>query len=327
MRRVAGAVLNTLVMARAVHATRSDRLRTIAATLAVDLVTAQVVQALDRAGHEAILLKGPSLAAWLYTDGTPRPYGDTDLLIDASRAKDVHDVLADLGFRHGGVSTVGEEALGTMPWVRGTAAIDLHVTLGGMAADPAEVWSALRPVTVPFVVAGQPVLAPAPAAQCLVVALHAAHHGSGERRPLEDLRRALAHADASTWRAAAHLATHTLALPAFASGLRMLEHGRRLADDLGLSHAESVELALQSRGQMSVAFGFEELARRRGSDRLRFLAHEILPPPVWMRAKYPAARRGRAALAAAHARRWTWLAVRLGPGWSKWKRARREARK
>ncbi|MCA1711243.1 MAG: nucleotidyltransferase family protein, partial [Actinobacteria bacterium] len=51
------------------------------ASLAVDAQTAEVVQRLHQADVPCLLLKGPSIAGWLYNDGTPRPYGDSDLLV------------------------------------------------------------------------------------------------------------------------------------------------------------------------------------------------------------------------------------------------------
>lgn len=59
--------------------------------LAVDRVTAEVVPALAAVGIRPILLKGPSIARWLYPSGG-RSYGDTDLLVppaDFARAGSV----------------------------------------------------------------------------------------------------------------------------------------------------------------------------------------------------------------------------------------------
>lgn len=68
-----------------------------ARALAVDAVTAEVVAAFQRAGIPSILLKGPSIARWLYPHGG-RTYGDTDLLIGHSDIPAADDVLRSLGF-------------------------------------------------------------------------------------------------------------------------------------------------------------------------------------------------------------------------------------
>ncbi len=48
-------------------------------TLLVDQVTAEVIAALRERQVAGILLKGPSIAAWLYDDGALRSYNDCDL--------------------------------------------------------------------------------------------------------------------------------------------------------------------------------------------------------------------------------------------------------
>ena len=59
----------------------------MAHTLAVDVVTAEVVDAFRRAGVRAVVLKGPTLAGWLYGGEAVRTYGDSDLLVSARRPR------------------------------------------------------------------------------------------------------------------------------------------------------------------------------------------------------------------------------------------------
>jgi hypothetical protein len=66
-------------------------------TLAVDRVTAEVISAFDAAGIPSILLKGPSIARWLYPAGG-RGYVDTDLLVQRQQFSRASDLLKDLGF-------------------------------------------------------------------------------------------------------------------------------------------------------------------------------------------------------------------------------------
>src|SRR5215218_9379251 len=72
----------------------------IAANLAVDVVTAEVFEALRGEGVASMLLKGPAISAWLYGEETeaPRTYDDLDLLIPPDSAEHSHRVLARLGF-------------------------------------------------------------------------------------------------------------------------------------------------------------------------------------------------------------------------------------
>ena len=60
-------------------------------------MTAEVVTAFKDAGIPTILLKGPSIARWLYPAGG-RTYRDTDLLVPPSQFADAGSVLRSLGF-------------------------------------------------------------------------------------------------------------------------------------------------------------------------------------------------------------------------------------
>src|SRR5436309_3618105 len=66
--------------------------------LRVDQVTAEVVRAFRVAEVPSILLKGPSIAGWLYADGSPRSYIDSDLLVRPDRHSRAEKILEDLRF-------------------------------------------------------------------------------------------------------------------------------------------------------------------------------------------------------------------------------------
>jgi hypothetical protein len=70
----------------------------LAEVLARDLATAEAVDSLRGAGVRSIVLKGPSIARWLYGDGSPRPYVDSDLLVSAARLDAAARVLASIGY-------------------------------------------------------------------------------------------------------------------------------------------------------------------------------------------------------------------------------------
>jgi hypothetical protein len=56
------------------------------------------LRALSRAGIEVILLKGAALVATTYRSFTERPMADIDLLVDASRAREAHDLMQKTGW-------------------------------------------------------------------------------------------------------------------------------------------------------------------------------------------------------------------------------------
>jgi hypothetical protein len=85
-------------------------------------------------------------------------------------------------------------------------AVDLHRSVFGAKADPAEQWRAFESDAARMVVAGSEVEVPSEPARALIVALYAAHHGVDETKPLRDLNRAIDRADVSCWTDAAQLA-------------------------------------------------------------------------------------------------------------------------
>src|SRR5215211_5077419 len=127
-------------------------LRATALGLAVDTVTAEVVTAMRNAGLRPLLLKGPSVALWLYGDDVPRPYGDSDLLLSPESQRAAQDVLRALGFRPLGYPVPWE----SQAWMRRSdqAAVDLHRSLIGAAAAPARVWEELATDTETLPVGG-----------------------------------------------------------------------------------------------------------------------------------------------------------------------------
>jgi Uncharacterised nucleotidyltransferase len=264
---------------------RERDLLSTAQALALDATAAEVVGALGARGIEAILLKGPVVAGWLYADGTPRPYDDIDLLVSPRTLGPAYDVVEGLGFA----------AL-----VRGPHVLDLEETLNGAGAHPARVWSVLRGRAVPMVVGGAQVLTLDPAARTLHVALHAWWHGPEAGKPLDDLARALALVDDDGWRAAAALAGELHATEGLAAGLALLPEGRALGPRIGVAPAARAPLASAS----PVARRVAELRRAAGwRARLHALRRAVVPVPGEIKAHHPSAGRGRAALAAAYLRR------------------------
>ena len=186
---------------------------TTARVALVDRATAEAVRALAAAGVRSVLLKGPSLTAWLYGDGMPRPYGDSDLLVAPDDRPRAEDVLRALGYvlvlGDGDIPLPGGQPHADTWWREATrSSVDLHRTLG-LARAPAEAaWPLLAAGTDRLVVEGVEVEVLGLPARALHVALHAAAHGgppasrprtSGgrSRRPARDVaRRALARAEA-----------------------------------------------------------------------------------------------------------------------------------
>jgi Uncharacterised nucleotidyltransferase len=300
----------------------------VAGNLRVDAASAEVLRAFEAAGVHSLLLKGPSLARWLYEPGEPRSYVDCDLLVRPADQRTAEVVLTTLGFR----PTVEqndmpdwwhEHAIGWLRPVDG-AIIDLHRTLVGVGTSAERVWLSLSAQAETVVVGGFTARTPNIPARAFHLALHAAQHGVRWENLVPELDRAIARTDASTWRAAAGIAADLDALPAFATGLRMAGSGRALADDLSLPEVRPVDVALRAATPPPVALGFEQLARADGwPRRVQIIARKVVPPTTFMRAWSPMAHRGRVGLLLAYAWRPIWL-LRCAPaGFRAWRAARR----
>lgn len=236
---------------------RADAQRQATAwSLAVDAVCAEVVTAWRRGGIEPILLKGPTIAQWLYPDEV-RPYGDADLLVDPAQILDAAAILARLGF-----SPVGHHvSIHAHPWQRADGGeVDLHGRLYGLHEPPELVWPELAGWCEPFTVAGVPVRALALPGRALHIALHAAQHAE-LAKPQEDLRRALASAPGGVWRDAARLADRIGGLPTMAAGLALSPAGEQLIQELPLVRAARVA----STDGAPLAIGFARLGEARGA--------------------------------------------------------------
>jgi hypothetical protein len=309
-----------------------------AQNFAIDRITAEVVTAFEQASIDAILLKGPTIATWLYAHDQPRPYGDSDLLVRQRDWSKATTTLQELGFvdKLGPLEHPRMESGEGHPWVRrrDDANVDLHCSLFGLGVDPDAVWEMFASGARRERIGGAMVLTPSHPARLLHIALHAVQHGGEddenpmvhlERRPMVDLERAISQAPLATWEMAVDLAAQLQATAAFAAGLELTRDGRRLAESLGIQGASSVETTLRLEG-VPMAEGFAELSSARGFRRkARLILSELFPNPSFMRWWTPVARRaGLLGLTVAYAWRLLWLVYRALPGYLAWRRARRD---
>jgi hypothetical protein len=236
----------------------SGELITAARALAADAVCAEVVSGWQAAGIDAVLLKGPTTAEWLYPHAV-RGYVDTDLLVDPARVLDAADVLRALGFDYVKVH-VAEHS---HPWVRLSdgAEVDLHVTLWGPHLTPFQVWEAIQEWLEVRHIGTVAVRTPNLAARALLVVLHAAQHrDDGKTRPRADLRRALEAAPASIWPQVDELAYKLRVLTETGEGLMLEPEGRQLVERLPLIHAA----AFGRSEHAPLAIGFQRLSSTPG---------------------------------------------------------------
>jgi putative nucleotidyltransferase-like protein len=309
----------------------SARAEVAASRLRIDAATAEVLEALGKAGVEALVLKGPSLVGWLYSPEDAVGYLDADLLLRPGDEATAAEVLTRLDFSP-------EQDESTLPewwrehgvtWLRSRDGIqlDLHRYLDGVGVDAETAWAtlAIPATTIPLAGAQAPALGPP--ARLVSIVLHAAQHGAEWGRPGAHVERALARFDDSLWRDAARVAAQLDATDAFAAGLRLVPEGAALADRLELPPVGSAQVALRAATPPPVSLGFEQLARAEGMRaRAAIVWRKLFPPREFIVHWHPPAAESRAKLALAYARRPFWLLRRAPRGYRAWRGARREVR-
>lgn len=228
----------------------------VARSLAVDAYSAEVVAALNARGVESILLKGPSIADWLYS-GQARMYVDADLLIAPSSLRLATDALRELGFAPFDAFVSAH----AHPWRREAdhAEIDLHLTIWGAGRPPGGVWSVLHSCSEVRVVGRTEMRVLTRPALAMHLALHAAQHRDNLLKPREDLRRALEREPVTVWLEAERIADRLWALGPFADGLKLSPAGERVLAQLPLSRLAA---RLDSEhAQLAIAFARALTAR------------------------------------------------------------------
>jgi hypothetical protein len=303
-----------------------------AAKLRLDAATAEVLQAFLEGGVEAAILKGPSLAGWLYPADWQH-YSDADILIRPTDEGRAAAVLAELGFELG----LEDHAMpawwrehGT-DWVRpaDAAAIDLHRRLLGVGIAPDIAWELLSADREVISLGGAGVPALRRQARLVHIALHAAQHGAKRGgKAILHVERAIAVTAEHQWQEAAVLAEELEALEPFAGGLQLARGGAEIAARMGLPAVRSVEVALRMTSPPPVALGFEQLARAPGvRARLAIVLRKLIPPRDFIVHWDPRAGESRPRLALAYLRRPLWLLGSAPKGLRAWREARRTVRR
>src|SRR5688500_12796804 len=117
----------------------------------LDRAAIAALAALESAGVDALLLKGPALARRLYAEGETRGYSDVDLLVPRRDLDSAAESLKTLGYVRAeevlGIDDVAD-ILHSEIWARagetgGPLLIDLHWRLEGCEAPDDLVWEAL----------------------------------------------------------------------------------------------------------------------------------------------------------------------------------------
>jgi hypothetical protein len=270
-------------MARSRLAARRGRL---------DVAAAEALEALRRDGIDALVLKGPALAAALYDADEERGYFDVDLLVAPEHRAAAGAVLSGLGYQDVSGDIGVDDVAGILHaemWSRideeiGNITIDLHWKLDGCKASAEACWRAVSAARSEISVAGRPAAALGPPAMALHVALHVAQHGPDDAKAVSDLRRALDRWPLPLWLEAARLAREVEAQEGFAAGLRLIPEGSRMADTLGAGSGERALWDIEHRdSRPRGTFHLEAFnAATTWRQRLDVIRRALLPSPRWI---------------------------------------------
>jgi hypothetical protein len=327
----AAQILDEFAQRVGIHATPPDDTREL------DAAAVQVLDAFAAAGIDALLLKGPALARWLYRAGEERPYSDVDLLVAPSQVSLAREALAGLGYRRASKASgiddiagvVHEETwLGLGPSAKHELLIELHLRLAGAKAPPQRVWDALMARRTYIGLRGRRVPVLDRRGSAMQLAAHAAQHGPRYAKGLRELALGLERWPREVWTAAAELAAEIEATGFFAAGLRLVPEGDRLAGEFGLPLCDQLEWEIRhAEARPRGTFHLEALIEARGlAARAGVARRALLPARSWIVWQYPWAARGGPRLMAAYCMHATRATVWAARAWHFWRQAQRAGR-
>jgi hypothetical protein len=274
----------------------------------IELLHAEVCWVLAGAGVDALVIKGPSVAQWLYPEGG-RESADVDLLVRPAHWDAAVAALTGRGFgqtwagrRDGEVSDHSADLSRTDPEL-GEHGIDLHKYFPGIDLSPSAAFEVLWGRRVPGSQAGIDVWFPDAPSRALVVALHAARDPHSAK-VAEDLRRAMAALDEQEQAALSALASELDARGALRAGLETQPETAGFVEALGLADAEvSTYWELRSHGAGRTAVRLDQLRATPWRHRPGQVGRWLFPSPALMRTRDPRATGGAVGLGVAYLRR------------------------
>ncbi len=237
------------------------------------------------------MLKGPSIARWLYPSGG-RTYVDTDILVPACEFGRARTMLKSLGFSEvvEGLHTFEQSVKVEIEFARRPAlgrgpddGVDLHRNLPMLPTPDEILWEAFSAGTETIGVGDVQVCVLGRTALALHVVVHAVQHGF-QSHTSEDLCRAITVMSVDDWRPVADLAARLGIAGILGLGLRHHGVGAEIADSLALPYLSPADpwswMLSAPRGSASLTEFSSALTLRVKAQRIR---SKLLPSPAWVR--------------------------------------------
>jgi len=295
----------------------------------VDHQAVESIGALAAAGIDAVLLKGPAVARWLYDRADERGYGDVDLLVAPEDRAAADGVLRGLGYEP--VASVAPQVPlpgGAEPhaqtWFRRRdgATVDLHRCLHHTEhVVEGDVWQEVWRDHVQLDLAGTIVAVPSARVRALHVVLHLQAKDQPGSRAWTDLERAIARVERPVWDEAAALARRWEIAAEMGSLLALVPGGAALAAELGLDTVAPRSLVQQHR-RHAPSLARLELRLRGGGVRHGFQVVAAKASPAQVR-RATGAGSGTASLVRAYGQRVGQLPAMVADWWRHRRRADR----
>lgn len=270
-----------------------------------DLLHAEVAFLLREAGLAVLHIKGPTLAQWLYDDGT-RPAGDVDVLVSPAQVDTALEILRLHGFveRFEGVdraaTTDHAVAMYRPDEQTGHDEVDVHSSFPGLDADPARTFDELWRRRELAQLAHTDVWFPDRAGVALLTVLNTAR--SRTPKTLEDLRRLLA-SDVE-WDLVVALAARLGAAGGLRAGLELDPDGPAVVATTPLADVTvSREWRLRIDDAPRTALRLDELGALPWHRKAESVGRWLFPPPAVLRMRDPQVGHGIGPVAVAYLRR------------------------
>ncbi|MCZ3385793.1 MAG: nucleotidyltransferase family protein [Actinomycetia bacterium] len=274
----------------------------------IQLLHAEVCWSLREAGVRALVIKGPTIAEWLYP-GEERVSADADIMVSPGQYQAAVAALVSRGFVDYAEGVHDAERTPhavtftrTDPQVGGHT-VDLHHYFPGIEVDPGVAFESLWSGRTEAQTGGVAAWFPDLPSRLLIIVLHAAR-GALTPKVLEDQRRAWELCGVELFTRSRELAEELDALAAFRVGLECVEETRHLVGELGLEAVPvPAHWALWNQGASGTAVHLEEALQRPWRERPAFVGRWLFPSPATMRLRDASVGAGGLALTKAYAGR------------------------